>query len=69
MVPRILHALAEAVREALLHHKRAGQSVAIWRNGRVEWLSPEDIHLPEPRVDAPGVSRAVEVREPEPDRP
>ncbi|NUN53118.1 MAG: hypothetical protein HUU06_10085 [Planctomycetaceae bacterium] len=69
MVPRILHALAEAVREALLRHKRAGQSVAIWRDGRVVWLSPEDIRVPEPRVDAPGMLQAGEVREPDPDRP
>ena len=42
-IPRILRALRKAVREALLTHKRAGNSVAIWRNDRVEWVKPEDI--------------------------
>lgn len=36
-------ALVRAVRDALLHHKRAGNPVAVWRNGRVEWVRPEDI--------------------------
>lgn len=42
-IPRILRALRRAVREALQDHKRAGNPVAIWRNGRVEWIPPEDI--------------------------
>ena len=36
-------ALARAVRNALLHHKRAGNPVAEWRDGRVVWIAPEDI--------------------------
>lgn len=44
--PRILQALKEAVQEALLQHKRAGNPVAIWKDGRVVWVQPEDI--PEP---------------------
>ena len=36
-------ALVRAVRNALLHHKRAGNAVAEWRDGRVVWLDPEDI--------------------------
>lgn len=42
-VPRILQALNQAVRDALLRHKRAGNPVAVWRNGKVEWIQPEDI--------------------------
>jgi len=42
-LPRIEAALRLAVREALLQHKRAGNSIAVWRNGQVEWLQPEDI--------------------------
>ena len=42
-VPRILEAMRQAVREALLEHKRAGNPVAVWRNERVEWIQPEDI--------------------------
>lgn len=42
-IPRILRALRQAVREALLAHKRAGNPVAVWKDGRVEWVKPEDI--------------------------
>lgn len=48
-IPRILAAMRQAVREAMLRHKRDGLPVAVWRNGRVEWIQPEDIPLePEP---------------------
>ena len=40
---RMLEAMQQAVREALLDHKRAGNPVAVWRNNRVEWIQPEDI--------------------------
>ena len=36
-------ALAEAVRQALLTHKREGDSVPIFRDGRVVWLTPDEI--------------------------
>jgi hypothetical protein len=36
-------ALVRAVRDVLLHHKRAGNPVAEWRDGRVVWIAPEDI--------------------------
>jgi hypothetical protein len=39
---RILDALRQAVREALLDHKRAGNPVAVWQNERVEWTRPEE---------------------------
>ncbi|MBI4493233.1 MAG: hypothetical protein HY690_10630 [Chloroflexi bacterium] len=42
-IPRILKAMREAVREALLRHKRLGNPVAVWQDGRVVWLSPEEI--------------------------
>jgi hypothetical protein len=42
-LPRILKAMAEAVREALLRHKRLGNPVAVWRDGCVVWLPPEEI--------------------------
>lgn len=40
---RIQESLVLAVQEALVRHKRAGNPVAVWRNGRVEWIPPEDI--------------------------
>ncbi len=39
----IEQALARAVRAALLRHKQAGNPVAVWRDGRVVWIEPEDI--------------------------
>jgi hypothetical protein len=38
-------ALRRAVREALLDHKRAGNPVPVWRDGRVVWIAPEDIEV------------------------
>ena len=39
----ILKALQRAVRRALRQHKLAGNPVAIWRDGQVVWIPPEDI--------------------------
>lgn len=51
-LPRMLQALREAVQEALRMHKRSGNPVAIWRDGRVQWIAPGDIPLePVPRED------------------
>ena len=36
-------ALAKAVSEALRQHKRAGNPVPEWRDGKVRWLAPEEI--------------------------
>ena len=40
---RMLRALQRAVRRALRQHKLAGNPVAIWRDGQVVWIPPEDI--------------------------
>lgn len=42
---RIERALRAAVRDALLRHKRDGDPVAVWREGRVVWLHPDDIPI------------------------
>lgn len=42
-IPRTVRALRQAVREALQRHKRQGNPVAVWREGRVVWIAPEDI--------------------------
>ena len=44
----ILEQIGLAVREALLDHKRAGNPIAVWRNGRVEIIQPEDIPVDDP---------------------
>lgn len=54
-VARITAALRQAVQEALLGHKQAGNPVAIWRDNRVVWVPAEEIPVAS-RVaeDAPG---------------
>ena len=43
----VTKALAKAVREALHQHKQMGNSVAVWRDGKVVWIPPEEINLTE----------------------
>ena len=31
-------AIQESVREAVLRHKRDGHPVAVWKDGKVEWI-------------------------------
>jgi len=35
-------ALKEGAREALQVHREAGLPLAIWRDGRTEWVSPDE---------------------------
>ena len=39
----ITRALSQGVRDALLQHKRAGNPIVVWRNGKTVWLKPKDI--------------------------
>jgi hypothetical protein len=38
-----LREMRRAVREALLRHKRIGNPIAVWRDGQVVWIPPEEI--------------------------
>jgi hypothetical protein len=40
---RLIDAAQKAVRAALREHKLMGNSIAVWRNGRVVLLPPEQI--------------------------
>lgn len=42
-VERITVAMQRGVREALRVHKRLGNPIVVWRDGRVVRLAPEDI--------------------------
>jgi hypothetical protein len=42
----ITRALAKGVREALERHKRLGQPVVVFRNGKTVWVDPDEIPLP-----------------------
>ena len=44
----IVEAVAEGGRRALLAHKLAGQSIAVWRDGKVVVVPPDQIVIPEP---------------------
>ena len=33
----------EGIRDAMIRHKRLGQSVVAWRDGKVVWLKPHEI--------------------------
>ena len=38
-------AIQRSVREAVLSHARASNPVAEWRDGKVVWISPEEVFL------------------------
>jgi len=40
-------ALKRAVEKALWQHKKAGNPIAVWRDGRVVWIPPSEIPVPE----------------------
>lgn len=44
-VGRLLLAAQEAVRAALRDHKRAGNPIAVWRDGKVVLLPPGQIEV------------------------
>jgi hypothetical protein len=39
--------LRRAVAHALLMHKRAGNPIATWKDGKVVWIPAEEIEIPE----------------------
>ena len=41
----ITEALRKGVREALLRHKKLGESIVIWRDGKVVVVPPEEIDV------------------------
>ena len=47
-------ALREAVREALLRHKKLGESIVIWKDGKVVWVPPEEIEVEDLEADDQG---------------
>lgn len=39
----IHRALEVAAREAILHHKQLGQPIPVWRDGKIVFVSPEEL--------------------------
>jgi hypothetical protein len=44
---RSVAAVRDAVREALIEHKRRGEAVVVRENGRIKWIAAEDIVIPD----------------------
>jgi hypothetical protein len=44
-VDLIERALHEAVQTAIMRHKKLGNPIAVWRQGRVVWLQPDEIEV------------------------
>jgi len=40
---KVEHAFRAGVKRALRRHKQAGNPIAVWQNGQVVWLAPEEI--------------------------
>jgi hypothetical protein len=50
-------ALALAVRDTLIEHKKLGYPIVIWRDGRVVTVPPEEIVIPEVEDEPSEASR------------
>ena len=57
---RVEQALQRGVREALIRHKKLGESVAVWQNGKAVVLPPEEI--PDWTVDSASLRRRKDPR-------
>ncbi len=40
---QVVQAIQIGIKHALLKHKQAGNPVCEWKNGKVVWISPENI--------------------------
>jgi len=49
-------AMNAAVRDVVLRHKQMGLPLAVWRDGKVVWISPEEASAGEARPQASGDS-------------
>lgn len=56
---QVNQALGTAVRNALREHKRLGQSVVVWQDGKVVTLAPDDIPVDLTNEVAPGPNQAA----------
>lgn len=50
----VVAALRRAARSALLEHKRAGNPIASWKDGKVVIIPAEEIEVEEASVDSDG---------------
>ncbi|MGO8671048.1 MAG: hypothetical protein ACLQVD_06765 [Capsulimonadaceae bacterium] len=43
----MLGRVTAAVRSAILEHKRAGNPISTWRDGKVVWIPADELELPD----------------------
>lgn len=48
------NALREAVRDAVLRHKRSGNPIADWQDGKVVWIPADQIEVEMDSPEEPG---------------
>ena len=46
-IPRITRALLLAARDTLIEHKRDGDPIVVWEDGRVKWIPANEIVIPD----------------------
>ena len=54
----VLQAASEAAQDAIQRHKQMGLPLAVWRNGAVAWVTPEELQGKIQREN--GVGRELE---------
>ena len=40
---KVRDALQKGINDALLLHKKMGNPICVWRDGKVAWIAPDDI--------------------------
>jgi hypothetical protein len=45
-------ALYKAEVQAMIRHKRLGNPIVVWRDGKVVWIPAEEIKIPEDATDS-----------------
>jgi hypothetical protein len=49
---QVERALQKSAAETITRHKRLGQPIVVWRDGRVVWIPAEEIELPTTVLEA-----------------
>jgi hypothetical protein len=48
---RVVRALHKGVVQAMIRHKRLGNPIVVWRDGKVVWIPAEEIVIPDDEPD------------------
>jgi hypothetical protein len=48
--------IREGVRQAIELHRRAGVPMVVWRDGRVQWISADEVATHDSEDDEPAIS-------------